>query len=123
MVVGAVVRGPRAGDDEGTLRTWGALESRQGRRRAVRVAGERNTLGRMPGRRCYTAEDHVIRLRDGRTLGFAEYGDPGGMPVICNHGGLSSRLDVAPAHESAKQHRLRLLAPDRPGIGLSSRKP
>lgn len=64
-------------------------------------------------------EDHTIELADGRTLGFIEVGDPEGYPVVSNHGGLSSRLDVSPSDASARAHGLRIISPDRPGIGLS----
>jgi pimeloyl-ACP methyl ester carboxylesterase len=53
-------------------------------------------------------------------LAFEEYGDPAGFPVLSFHGGLSSRLDAAPAHEAAVAMGVRLLSPDRPGMGLST---
>lgn len=65
----------------------------------------------------------TMELADGRTLAWLEVGDPGGLPVVSCHGGLSSRLDVAPAHEAAVAAGVRILSPDRPGIGGSSRKP
>lgn len=34
-----------------------------------------------------------IKLHDGRMLGYAEYGDPGGTPVFYFHGFPTSRLD------------------------------
>lgn len=61
----------------------------------------------------------VLTLPDGRRLGFAEYGDPDGVPVMSFHGGLSSRLDAAPADVACGELGIRLVAPDRPGIGLS----
>lgn len=61
----------------------------------------------------------VVALPDGRRLGFAEYGDPEGIPVLSFHGGLSSRLDAAPADGACRELGIRLVAPDRPGIGLS----
>lgn len=68
-------------------------------------------------------EERRIALPDGRGLGYREYGDPRGYPVIHCHGGLVCGLDVATAHEAAKALGLRLLAPDRPGIGLSTPRP
>jgi pimeloyl-ACP methyl ester carboxylesterase len=62
----------------------------------------------------------VVTLPDGRAVAYEEYGDPAGFPVLSFHGGLSSRLDAAPAHEAAVLMGVRLLAPDRPGIGRSS---
>jgi pimeloyl-ACP methyl ester carboxylesterase len=61
-----------------------------------------------------------VTLPDGRVLAFEEYGDPAGFPVLSFHGGLSSRLDAAPAHEAAVAMGVRLLSPDRPGMGLST---
>jgi pimeloyl-ACP methyl ester carboxylesterase len=63
--------------------------------------------------------DHHIELADGRRLAFIELGDPDGFPLVSNHGGLSSRLDVIPADASARTHGLRIVSPDRPGIGRS----
>jgi pimeloyl-ACP methyl ester carboxylesterase len=40
--------------------------------------------------------------------------------VLSFHGGLSSRLDAAHAHEAAVAKGVRLVSPDRPGIGLST---
>jgi pimeloyl-ACP methyl ester carboxylesterase len=64
-----------------------------------------------------------VTLPDGRVLAFEEYGDPAGFPVLSFHGGLSSRLDAAPAHEAAVAMGVRLLSPDRPGMGLSTFQP
>jgi pimeloyl-ACP methyl ester carboxylesterase len=64
-----------------------------------------------------------VTLPDGRVLAFEEYGDPAGFPVLSFHGGLSSRLDAAPAHEAAGAMGVRLLSPDRPGMGLSTFQP
>lgn len=66
-------------------------------------------------------KDHVIELEDGRALGYADLGDPVGFPVIYCHGGLSSRIDAVSAAEPARAAGVRLLAVDRPGIGLSDR--
>jgi pimeloyl-ACP methyl ester carboxylesterase len=68
-------------------------------------------------------DDHVIRLRDGRSLGFAEYGRSDGVVVVSAHGGLVGRLDVASASRFAERAGVRLISPDRPGIGLSDRLP
>ena len=64
-------------------------------------------------------DDHVVRLRDGRPLGFAQYGDPDGFVVVNAHGGLACRLDVAAAAPIAARCGVRLISPDRPGIGHS----
>jgi pimeloyl-ACP methyl ester carboxylesterase len=65
----------------------------------------------------------IVTLPDGRELAYEEYGDPTGFPVISCHGGLSSRLDAAPAHGAAVAKRVRLLSPDRPGMGRSTYQP
>jgi pimeloyl-ACP methyl ester carboxylesterase len=66
--------------------------------------------------------DRRIRLRDGRWLGFAEYGDPQGIPLFAFHGTPGSRLMVEAAHGPARARGVRVIAPDRPGFGLSSRR-
>ena len=38
-------------------------------------------------------ESRSIVLADGRRLGFAEYGDPTGTPILYFHGLPASRLD------------------------------
>jgi pimeloyl-ACP methyl ester carboxylesterase len=67
--------------------------------------------------------DHTFERSDGRTIAYLDLGDPGGRVVVSNHGGLSSRLDVLPAHDAAAAAGVRLLSPDRPGIGGSTRLP
>lgn len=63
--------------------------------------------------------DNTIKLKDGRTLGYAEFGNPKGYPVFYFHGWPVSRLSGKITDESAKELNLRIIAPDRPGIGLS----
>jgi pimeloyl-ACP methyl ester carboxylesterase len=64
-----------------------------------------------------------VVLPDGRLLAYEDYGDPGGFPVLSFHGGLSSRLDAEHAHDTAVASGVRLVSPDRPGIGLSTFQP
>lgn len=66
---------------------------------------------------------HTLLLSTGRTLGYAEYGDPAGEPVLYFHGWPSSRIQAAPLHDLANKLHLRLIAPDRPGIGRSDFHP
>lgn len=68
-------------------------------------------------------ETLTVRLRDGRSLCYAQYGVPDGFPVVNAHGGLACRLDVASADAAAKDRGVRLISPDRPGIGGSDPKP
>lgn len=62
-------------------------------------------------------------LADGRTVRVAHYGDPAGAPVLWLHGGGSSRLEGAILHVAAAEQGLRILAPDRPGVGGSDPHP
>ncbi len=64
-----------------------------------------------------------VTLPDGRVLAYEEYGEPAGFPVLSFHGGMSSRLDAAPAHGAAVAAGVRLVSPDRPGMGLSTYQP
>jgi pimeloyl-ACP methyl ester carboxylesterase len=64
-----------------------------------------------------------ITLPDGRKLGFAEYGDPSGFPIIYCHGSQSSRLEMHYDMSFAVSLGLRILAVDRPGHGLSDFDP
>ncbi|MFN8622711.1 MAG: alpha/beta hydrolase [Chloroflexota bacterium] len=64
-------------------------------------------------------DDQLTPLPDGRALAWREYGDPAGLPVLSCHGGLLCGLDVAPFHAAAAGLGLRLISPDRPGLGAS----
>lgn len=68
-------------------------------------------------------EDESIELPDGRRMGYAEYGDPEGRPVLYFHGWPSSRYQARHLDAPARELGLRVVAPDRPGIGLSDPKP
>lgn len=65
----------------------------------------------------------TVPLEDGRTLAYAEFGDPDGIPVFVFHGGVGSRgfglLFEAAAHETG----VRVITPDRPGYGRSDPDP
>lgn len=65
-------------------------------------------------------ETRTQRLSDGRRIGYAEYGDPEGRVVFACHGTPGCRLMFRLADEPARRRGLRLIAPDRPGYGLSS---
>lgn len=60
------------------------------------------------------------RLDDQRQVAYAEYGDPEGAPAVFFHGTPGSRHLGRLLHESAREHGVRLLAPDRPGYGRST---
>ncbi|MDE3095708.1 MAG: alpha/beta hydrolase [Chloroflexota bacterium] len=63
--------------------------------------------------------EHVIVLADGRRLAYAEYGDPAGTPVFFFHGYPGSRLEASLGDDAARGQHVRVIAPDRPGFGLS----
>ena len=60
-----------------------------------------------------------LRLPDGRRFGFAEFGDPSGAPVLAIHGTPGSRYMFALTDLAARARGLRIIAPERPGYGLS----
>jgi pimeloyl-ACP methyl ester carboxylesterase len=67
--------------------------------------------------------DGSICLGDGRRLAYAEYGDPEGRPLVYCHGFPASRLEAALLDPVACKARVRIIAADRPGCGLSDFQP
>jgi pimeloyl-ACP methyl ester carboxylesterase len=68
--------------------------------------------------------EHRLILPDGRTLAVAEWGDPGGKPVITFHGTPGSRIGYwTNEPEIWKRFGLRRFSFDRPGYGDSTRLP
>jgi pimeloyl-ACP methyl ester carboxylesterase len=63
----------------------------------------------------------IVRLADGRRVGVAEYGEPDGTVVVALHGMPGSRLMFATLDGAARRARIRLIALDRPGYGISDR--
>jgi pimeloyl-ACP methyl ester carboxylesterase len=63
-----------------------------------------------------------IKLRDGRLLGYAEFGHPDGKPILYFHGAHSSRLSGKVLALVATKVNARVIAVDRPGFGLSDFK-
>ena len=63
-----------------------------------------------------------VFLRDGRRLSYAEYGPEDGAPMIMMHTLTGSRLQLPEDESSLLEHGIRILAPERPGIGLSDSK-
>jgi pimeloyl-ACP methyl ester carboxylesterase len=68
-------------------------------------------------------ENLTVRLADGRSVCYAQYGAPDGAVIVNAHGGLACRLDVASADAAARAAGVRLISPDRPGIGGSDPQP
>ncbi len=65
----------------------------------------------------------ILELSSGLRLAIDEDGDLGGTPVFFFHGWPSSRLQGAGFGPAARELGVRLISPDRPGIGLSSYQP
>jgi pimeloyl-ACP methyl ester carboxylesterase len=63
-----------------------------------------------------------MELADGRRLGWAEYGAAEGRPVMYFHGWPASRLEPRLLDSDCVGIGVRLIAPDRPGMGLSDFK-
>ncbi len=60
-----------------------------------------------------------VRLPSGRRIGYAEYGDPSGPLVFYFHGTPGSRIEAGLIADEATAAGVRLVALERPGIGLS----
>lgn len=69
-----------------------------------------------------TTDDMTILDTTGATVGYYEYGDPLGKPVLVFHGTPACGAGFGFADAAAGERHLRLIAPDRPGIGRSSRR-
>lgn len=67
-----------------------------------------------------SAASHFRELEDGGRLAFDEYGDAGGVPVLFCHGWPSSRSMAQFTDAAARKLGVRIISPDRPGIGGSS---
>jgi pimeloyl-ACP methyl ester carboxylesterase len=68
--------------------------------------------------------ENMIKLRDGRGIGYAEYGDPNGVPVLHFHGFPSSRFEGCRNEydEITSRLKIRVIVIERPGYGLSDFK-
>lgn len=68
--------------------------------------------------------DNSLTLPDGRKLAYAEFGQLDGYPVLYCHAAPSARLEpLMIGEEVFRQYGLRVIAPDRPGIGGSDFQP
>jgi pimeloyl-ACP methyl ester carboxylesterase len=65
--------------------------------------------------------DGTITLPEGRRLAYTEWGNPKGSPVFYFHGTPGSRL-WCPDESATVSANVRLIMPDRPGIGRSEVK-
>jgi len=62
---------------------------------------------------------HRLQLPDGRKLGYVDYGEPTGQPVLLFPGTPGSRLQGHPDRSIPATVGVRLIGVDRPGYGLS----
>lgn len=69
-----------------------------------------------------TAVDRTVTVR-GRTVALVERGDPEGPAVFWFHGVPDSRIGSACADEPARRRGLRVISPDRGGVGGSAPVP
>ncbi|HYO19525.1 MAG TPA: alpha/beta hydrolase [Dermatophilaceae bacterium] len=70
-----------------------------------------------------TRRKQSLVLEDGRSVCFAEWGDPQGFPVFSLHGTPGGRLDRHPDESRYVAAGVRLVTYDRAGYGLSDRLP
>jgi pimeloyl-ACP methyl ester carboxylesterase len=67
--------------------------------------------------------NQTVTLKDGRNLGFAEYGDTAGKAVFHFNGSGGSRLEYPADQSILTDLGIRFIATDRPGNGLSDPQP
>lgn len=68
-------------------------------------------------------DTETFTLNNGDTLSFSTCGAPNASPLFYFHGQTGSRLQSLGFAESANNLGLRIICPDRPGIGLSTFNP
>lgn len=69
------------------------------------------------------SRDAELTLPDGRRLAWSDSGDPEGLPVILMHAIAGSRHLRHPDDRILYEHGMRLIIPERPGIGHSDPLP
>jgi pimeloyl-ACP methyl ester carboxylesterase len=62
---------------------------------------------------------NLVITRSGRKLEVREYGDPSGHPVFFFHGLIGSHYQASYIGDQARENGLRIIAPNRPGVGAS----
>lgn len=80
------------------------------------ATGNKNELT-FHSKQCDTSQ---LKLDDGRSIAYREYGDPNGIPLFYFHSVLGSRLEFANlGNQIGEQNGFRVICPERPGYGLS----
>ncbi|MEX2555043.1 MAG: alpha/beta hydrolase [Actinomycetota bacterium] len=65
--------------------------------------------------------ESLVALEGGRSLGYAEYGDPEGDPVLWFHGTPGARKQIPPDVPGlSAERRIRMIGVERPGTGFST---
>ena len=99
-----------------------ADDARGGENRGV-MAGRRADDTADPRASPYAGREGETRLPDGRRLAYVEHGPEAGYPVLLEHGTPGSRLGLSFADAPARARGVRVICPDRPGIGRSDPAP
>jgi pimeloyl-ACP methyl ester carboxylesterase len=86
--------------------------------RRIKRSGSRRppTLG-------LATNEELVGLPDGRRVAIASHGDPQGRPLFLFHGTPGSRLGLHYVDGPAKERGVRVVCPDRPGVGRSDPHP
>ncbi|KAK1974161.1 alpha/beta hydrolase [Colletotrichum cereale] len=69
------------------------------------------------------ATSETLTLPDGRILGYSQFGLSTGKPIFYCHGLPGSRVEAGHLHKAAMDVGARIIATDRPGMGLSTFQP
>jgi pimeloyl-ACP methyl ester carboxylesterase len=69
-----------------------------------------------------TIQSNILQLPDGRELGYCVAGAEKGAPFFTFHGLPGSRMECLLLDAAAKKLNLKIVTPDRPGYGLSTRQ-
>ena len=106
------------------------LEASAGDATGIRKLASRPGHAAIHGRHCVPRSPtfggqmlETSHLQDGRTLTYRQFGQPDGEPVFFFHGWPGECHQASLLHEAALEQRVRLIAPNRPGIGGSSPQP
>jgi pimeloyl-ACP methyl ester carboxylesterase len=83
------------------------------------TTGDSHAYANPPSPPVKDSAHRTVRLGDGRQLGYAEWGDVSGRPLLYFHGWPGAGVEARLADEAAKASAVRLIALDRPGMGLS----